>query len=423
MGKVKSPIFNNSGFGLIEVMVAGAIMTIITLGITSFMVNAQKDAKHIQQLSDANDLMKSINTLLANPAVCKANFGTGPGAIVAGTTVLTADITNDIGTVIYDVANPAAVYGNNQFNITGYTITAPSPPVTAGPPANIILQLAVSLTKANNTGSGPTTLAPRIISLDAVLLGGVGTAIDTCHAVGVAAVPGGTFWDIYTDGTSILNNNTGAVAIGMGPGEVLKDKLAVDGNISINGAIGFNRNPFDGSIPSWGNVASGRYQITPYPDRFNIETYDSGTGANTGIFSMDPVTGNAGIGLSGAAEKLHVNGNVAVIAGYGFMYSSDRKLKKDLVPIKGLDVINGLTGYHFNWKENNKKDIGVIAQEVEVVLPEAVQIRADGTRTVDYPKLVAPLIQAIKEQQQQISELKKQVEELQKQGQRNRKAK
>ena len=59
-----------------------------------------------------------------------------------------------------------------------------------------------------------------------------------------------------------------------------------------------------------------------------------------------------------------------------------------------------------------KHDIGVIAQEVEAVLPEVVKDRTDGTKAVDYQKLTALLIEGMKEQQEQINRLTEQVSSL-----------
>ena len=66
-----------------------------------------------------------------------------------------------------------------------------------------------------------------------------------------------------------------------------------------------------------------------------------------------------------------------------------------------------------SWIEGN--DVGVIAQEVEEVLPQLVQDRDNGYKAVKYDKLVALLIEGIKEQQQHIDNLTIQVEELKKQ--------
>ena len=56
-----------------------------------------------------------------------------------------------------------------------------------------------------------------------------------------------------------------------------------------------------------------------------------------------------------------------------------------------------------------KHDVGVIAQEIEKVLPEVVRDREDGYKAVQYEKMVSLLIQAIKEQQTQIDELKEKI--------------
>jgi hypothetical protein len=71
-----------------------------------------------------------------------------------------------------------------------------------------------------------------------------------------------------------------------------------------------------------------------------------------------------------------------------------------------------LSGVEFDWipkegiHENEGHDIGLIAQEVEKVIPEIVTVRNNGYMAVKYEKLVVVLIEAIKEQQNQISELK-----------------
>lgn len=119
---------------------------------------------------------------------------------------------------------------------------------------------------------------------------------------------------------------------------------------------------------------------------------------------------NVGIGKS-PTQKLDVNGNVKANA---FYYSSDINLKKDIVQIGNpLDKINQLKGVSFTWKNDNKKSIGLIAQDVEKVFPELVLTDENtGLKSLQYGNLVAVLIEAVKEQQKQINELKKEIEEL-----------
>lgn len=94
-------------------------------------------------------------------------------------------------------------------------------------------------------------------------------------------------------------------------------------------------------------------------------------------------------------------------------YSSDERLKNNIEPIKNsLDIVGKLTGYEFDWDEEAQDvytghDIGVIAQEVERVLPDLVETREyNGYKAVKYEKLIAVLINAINELAQEVKELK-----------------
>jgi len=77
-----------------------------------------------------------------------------------------------------------------------------------------------------------------------------------------------------------------------------------------------------------------------------------------------------------------------------------------------LDKINNLHWVSFNWKSNWKKDIWVIAQDVEKIFPEAVLTDEKWMKSVAYGNLVAPLIEAVKEQQKQIEELESKIGRL-----------
>ena len=88
---------------------------------------------------------------------------------------------------------------------------------------------------------------------------------------------------------------------------------------------------------------------------------------------------------------------------------SDEKLKDNVAIIESpLEKIDAITGVTFNRNdiEGNPRQTGVIAQEVEKVLPEAVQTNNEGIKTVAYGNMVGLLIEAIKELKQEIEELK-----------------
>ena len=110
-----------------------------------------------------------------------------------------------------------------------------------------------------------------------------------------------------------------------------------------------------------------------------------------------------------AAGKALFNDDVVAFS------SSDKNLKDNITPIENpIDKIKEIGGYEFDW--NNKSsyeghDVGVIAQEIEKVLPEVVTTRDNGYKAVKYEKIVALLIEGIKEQQSQIDDLKNQLSE------------
>lgn len=110
---------------------------------------------------------------------------------------------------------------------------------------------------------------------------------------------------------------------------------------------------------------------------------------------------------------LHIDGNVYAWAFYA---SSDLRLKENIVPINNaLEKVNQMQGVYFNMKtDKSTKMIGLIAQDVEKIIPEVVKENndEDKTKTVSYSNITAVLIEAVKELTQQNKELQKRIEIL-----------
>ena len=125
-------------------------------------------------------------------------------------------------------------------------------------------------------------------------------------------------------------------------------------------------------------------------------------------------------------NRLWVGGDVAVtgtITCHGTTCPSDRRFKTSITPIENsLEKIASLQGVSYYWDkakfpERNfpdGKQIGLIAQDVEMVLPEIVHTNAEGYKSLSYDKMTAVLIEAVKSQQKVIEELKEQNKEFQK---------
>jgi hypothetical protein len=127
------------------------------------------------------------------------------------------------------------------------------------------------------------------------------------------------------------------------------------------------------------------------------------------------------------SAELTINGKLRVTQGiYGNVYDpngwpSDVRYKKNVKTISNsLEKVLKLRGVYYDWRKdefprehfNDRKQIGVIAQEMEKVIPEVVHIDEDGYRSVEYSKLTSILINAIQEQQEMINELKEEIGKL-----------
>lgn len=156
------------------------------------------------------------------------------------------------------------------------------------------------------------------------------------------------------------------------------------------------------SSTSWGGRVGGE----PNSD-YNMYFRMSG-GTNRGFVFRNGTNNVAGIDASGNGR---FEGDVVAYS------ASDRRLKDNLKPIENAcDKVQKLTGYEFDWNENQNvyqgHDIGVVAQEVEEVFPEVVEDRASGYKGVKYEKLVAVLIEANKELQDRVKQLEERIDGL-----------
>jgi hypothetical protein len=111
---------------------------------------------------------------------------------------------------------------------------------------------------------------------------------------------------------------------------------------------------------------------------------------------------------SSPSMTLFDSGNMT-IAGT-LTQNSDVRLKENIKPIESaLDKVKQMQGVEFNKINSGTKEIGVVAQEIEKIIPELVLEDKEGIKSVAYGNITAVLIEAIKEQQKQIEELKEQL--------------
>jgi len=140
------------------------------------------------------------------------------------------------------------------------------------------------------------------------------------------------------------------------------------------------------------------------------------TGGANGIISGSS-TSTGSFGHLVIAKDAHIGEDVLADGDVVAYNSSDIRLKDNIQVIQGsLDKIDGINGYEFDWNEKSPgwakergHDVGVIAQEVQKVLPEVVVERKSGYLGVDYKRLIPLLVESIKELKQEVENLKKKV--------------
>ena len=142
-----------------------------------------------------------------------------------------------------------------------------------------------------------------------------------------------------------------------------------------------------------------------------------GLGTTNDVEFNDGKLDSLGIGTAASGTTGQIRATDDITA----FYSSDIALKEDITNIPdALESLKKLNGVLFNWKDKwiehqggedgyfvRKKDVGVIAQEVEKVLPEAVAQRKDGIKAVKYDRLTCLLIEAVKKLNEKIETLTK----------------
>jgi hypothetical protein len=200
---------------------------------------------------------------------------------------------------------------------------------------------------------------------------------------------------IYSDGTNIVDTAFTEVSSDISP------QLSGDLDLNSNDITGTGNIVITGNVNNTGNInTTGNIEIT-------------GTLTADNDVQADSI--GVGTAPSGTTGQIRATDDITAF------YSSDAMLKEDIINIPDpLEALKKLNGVLFNWKDEwikkqggedgyfvRKKDVGVIAQEVEKVLPEAVAQRKDGIKAVKYDRLTCLLIEAVKVLSDKVEKLNK----------------
>lgn len=182
----------------------------------------------------------------------------------------------------------------------------------------------------------------------------------------------------------------------------LTNQIGVLNSIGLQNVLGaLSRIGFDCSV-------GGKVHAEPASDQSALNVTISAAQTLSlfcgGLVNPTSLTMNPGGGFLVGSWKLN---------GVPIETTSDARLKTNITPLQNsLDKILQLQGVEYDRTDYEKHEIGMVAQEVEKIIPDLVKENSEGVKILEYQNLTAVLVEAIKEQQEQINSLKQTVQEL-----------
>jgi hypothetical protein len=219
--------------------------------------------------------------------------------------------------------------------------------------------------------------------------------------------------------SSIDISATGDVGIGTGTpnGKVQVLSNSPDRNTNTHLILSDSANALKQLRMGWNNTSNYSY----------IQSTIFGTQGS--ILSLNEAGGNVGIGTAAPTETLSVNGTASKPGGGSWSVFSDERLKNISGNFtSGLKAVMQLQPIRFQYKPNNSlglkseaENVGFGAQSLQKVIPEAVTKNSNGYLMVNNDPIIWTMLNAIKEQQNEIAQLKEQVRQLRAGSHRRRK--
>jgi hypothetical protein len=373
------------------------------------------------------------NSQLANSSISIAGQSTSLGGSITAETIRTA-----IGTVVTGSSqishdSTTGFSANRHIDHTAVSITAGTG-LSGGGDISTTRTLSIDSTVATLTGT--QTLTNKTISGASNTLTNIANASLTNSSISIAGTAtslGGSI-SAETIRAAIGTVVTGSAQItGIGNAQLTNSSLTVTAGSGLSGggavSLGSSITLTNAGVTS--NVAGTGISVSGATGAVTI--------SNTGVTSAVAGTGVSVSGATGAVTisigqsvatsasptfaGLTINGSITATGDITAFFTSDKRYKDNVEVIpNALDKVKKLNGVTWEWNDlvddvtKQSPNTGLIAQEVQEVLPQVVKERGDGYLGLDYSKMMGLLVEAIKEQQLQIENLKIELTECRKQN-------
>jgi len=335
----------------------------------------------------------SANGVTNEIAIGYASSGNGSNSVTLGNTSITKTILRgNVGIGTTSPSDALHVATSNEYQISwSRTIAGKRWALGVDSGATFIGNrtdntIPIYITNGGNVGIGTTSPSTKL-----AVNGSFSSQLSDANDIRLIIAPTASLIQI-----AATYNTTGSFQpLGFFTSDVERMRITSGGNVLVN--LTSTSAYLDGKFNSFGNstVPAACFK-TESSGQFTTSFWNAASGTVT-LQQFVHGTGQTLVG------SISTNGTIT-----SYNITSDYRLKQDFKSFNGLDLVSKIKVYDYQWKADNSRMNGVIAHELQEVVPYAVTGEKDAEKmqSVDYSKLVPILVQAIQEQQKQIEELK-----------------